>query len=77
MEKQTIRLRKKQLNQLFPDRYTKMRKEDFLTKAIENKDMLNKREFNALTNVKGNICNEHFEFYVKKRKDKIELIAFD
>jgi len=79
MKNQTIKIRKKQLNQLFPNKFTKMREEDFLAKAVENKNILNKREFEALTNIKGNFHNirEHFEFYVKRRKDKIELIAFD
>ena len=81
MTNQTIRFRRKQLIVLFPDEFTKMREEDFLNKAVENRNILNDREFNALINLKSMLHNrqfrEHFEFYVRREKDKIELIAFD
>lgn len=80
MKNQVIRLRKEQLSKLFPDKYTKLRMEDFVSKAVENKKILNKREFNALTNMKGVMSdreyNYSFEFYAKKKRRGIELIPF-
>lgn len=75
MTNQTIKLRKKQLAILFPNKFTKMREEDFLNKAIENKKILNEKEYNDLINIRGD--KEHFEFYVRRKKDKIELVPFD
>jgi hypothetical protein len=76
----TLKFRKKVINQLFPDKYTKLRIEDFIVKAIENKSILNQREYNSLINQKHDIINRknrHFEFYAKKTNNKIELIPFD
>lgn len=81
MTNQTIKIRKLQLNKLFPNQFTKMREEDFLRKAGENKGILNKREYNALVNMKGTLHDkkhkEHYEFYVKRKRDRIEMIPFD
>ena len=78
---QTIRLRKKVIGKVFPEKFTKMRMEDFVSKAVDNKKILNKREFDALVNFKGSMEGRHykdgFEFFAKKHKDKIELVRFD
>jgi len=77
MKNQTIRLRKNILKKVFPTIYTKMRMEDFTSKAVKNKEILNKREFDALINVCGGTRSRHFEFFAKRKKDRIELIPFD
>ena len=81
MKNKTIRLRKKIIDKIFPDKFTKMRAEDFVTKAVNNKKILNKREFDAIVNQKADMENRDYklshEFFVKKHKDKIELINFD
>jgi hypothetical protein len=76
MKNKTIRLRKKIINEIFPDEFTKMRREDFVTKAVNNKNILNKREFDALVNQKSDVSLD-YEFFAKKHKNKIELVKFD
>lgn len=81
MKNQTIRLRKETLKKIFPNVLTKMRMEDFINKAIKNKKILNKREFNALTSISAKMQSRYykdaFEFFAKRKGDGIELIPFD
>jgi hypothetical protein len=78
---QTIRLRKNIINKVFPDKFTKMRTEDFTNKAIDNEKILNKREFDALVNFRVDLCSrgniKPKEFIAKKHKDKIEFVGFE
>ncbi len=76
-----IRLRKSVIGKVFPDNLTKMRMEDFTSKAIDNKKFLNKREFDALINFRGKMGSryykEGFEFIANKKKDRVEFIRMD
>jgi hypothetical protein len=77
---QTIRFRKNVIAKIFPSKFTKMRMEDFVSKAVDNKEILNEREFKALSEFSVNLENTHkecFEFIAKKHKDKIEFVGFD
>jgi hypothetical protein len=78
---QEIRLRKEVLKKLFPNPFTKLRPEDFVNKATDNKPILNKREFDALINVRNDMGNRHysrgFEFIAKRKKKGVELINLD
>ena len=80
MQNQTIRFRQNVVGKVFPDKFTKMRMEDFVSKAIDNKNILNKREFEALISVRGEMSKGNIvckEFIAKKHKDKIELVGFE
>ena len=73
---QKIRMRKEQVDRLFPKSFTKMRREDLMDIISYNAANLNERELNAVKSLisKDKGCNE---FYVKKIRNGIELIPFD
>lgn len=81
MNNPKIRIRKKIIDRIFPDEFTKMRPEDFTNKAIDNEKILNKREKEALINFRTDMGNRHysggFEFMAKKNKNKIEFVRID
>lgn len=71
----------KNVKKIFKNEFTKVRMEDFLRIAIQNKKLLNKSEFDELSDMKrimsDNRYNGSFEFYAKKKNGRIELIPFD
>jgi hypothetical protein len=81
MANKKLKFREEVIDKVFPDKFTKMRMEDFTNKAVDNKDILTEKEFDALTNQRIDMANRNykgcFEFMAKKEKNKIELISLE